>query len=211
MRMLQNTRFYCGVDLGQVSDYTAMVILQYDKGNPHYYVRWAERFPLQTSYPAIVDLVSSRMKPIADYLPYLVVDCTGPGLAVTDLMQSRGLELTAVNITGGMEESEGEASLHIPKRQLVGGLAVALQLGKIIIAQRMKDAEALRQELLDFQIRFGRAGHERYEARRAAVHDDLAIALMLAYWKAVRQEERGEIMGLYEYLRRKEQMQGGAI
>lgn len=201
MQFLKKTRFYCGVDLGQMSDYSSLVIVQYDEGNPRYFCRHAERFPLGTLYPAIVELVASRLRPIAEYLPYLVVDCTGPGLAVVDLMKSRGMVLTAVNITSGFETSEGERSLHIPKKQLVGNLSVMLQTKKLFISKGMKGAELLRQELLDFQIKYGNAGHERYEARRAAVHDDLVIGLALALWKAAKMEQGGVIQGLYTYLR----------
>jgi len=199
------SRYYCGVDLGQVSDYTALVILQCEDrpagDPPRYLARWAERFPLSTPYPSICDLLAARLRPLSAWQPYLVVDATGPGLAVTDLMRSRGLELTAVTITGGTEQSEGEASVHLPKRQLVGGLSVALQTGKVLIARDLPHGTELKRELLDFQVKFGRAGLERYEARRSAVHDDLAIALMLALWRARRQEERGQIQGLFEYLR----------
>jgi hypothetical protein len=125
---------------------------------------------------------------------------------VVDLMRSRGLELTAVSITGGVEQSEGDASVHLPKRTLVGGLSVALQTGEVLIAKGLTHGEELRRELLDFQVRFGRAGHERYEARRSAVHDDLVIGLMLALWRGRRQEEQGKIMGVFEYLRAKERL-----
>jgi hypothetical protein len=81
---------------------------------------------------------------------------------------------------------------------------VALQTGKLRIANGMKHANDLRQELLDFQVRYGRAGHERYEARHSAVHDDLTVALMLALWSLRKHEEGGVIHGLYERLRLQE-------
>jgi hypothetical protein len=208
MQFLRNARIYAGLDLGQVNDYSALCIVEYDEGNPHYFCRWADRLPLGTSYPLISDMVAARMRALSNWLPYLIVDATGPGLAVVDLMRSRGLQLAPVINTSGFESNLGESGIqHIPKREIVGTLSVLLQTGRLEIAKGIKDAETLRAELLNFQVRLGRSGgHEKYEARRSAVHDDLTIALGLACWKAVAMEEQQQIMGVYTYLRERERM-----
>src|SRR3712207_8988353 len=104
--------FYVGLDLGQSNDFTALAIVQDVKETNeegklarYLHLRHLERYPLKTSYTSVADsvvtLVSDprlwdRRKP-----PYLVVDATGVGKAVTDLLKSKGLRFTRVTITGG--------------------------------------------------------------------------------------------------------------
>jgi hypothetical protein len=125
----------------------------------------------------------------------VVVDGTGVGAPVVDMLRAAGLgcEITAVSITGGDRESRR----GVPKRDLIAGVQLALEKGELRIARRMKNAGALVRELLDMRMTasggMGAEGHGE--------HDDLAIALALACWKARRREngERAErLPGIYQ-------------
>jgi hypothetical protein len=102
--------FVIGLDLGQSADYTALSIVQDvlmsdAKGKKHrsLHLRHLERYPLRTLYPDIAEGVSALMRDpklspdefyggtIRRKAPELVVDQTGVGPAVTDLLKQKGL------------------------------------------------------------------------------------------------------------------------
>lgn len=108
----------------------------------------------------------------------LVVDGTGVGAPVVDMLREAGLgcELTAVTITGGENQSRrGGSWVSVPKRDLIEGVQLALEKGELKIARRMKEAGTLVRELI--AMRRDAGGEE---------HDDLVLALALACWKARR-------------------------
>src|SRR5258708_19783274 len=85
--------YLIGLDLGQSRDYSALAIVQ-RVWNPvadgmgrlvsHYALRHLQRWPLHTSYPAVVaDLAGLVRTPPLSW-PVLVVDQTGVGQAVVD-------------------------------------------------------------------------------------------------------------------------------
>jgi hypothetical protein len=190
--------FYVGVDLGQASDYTAIAVAErvedlgaketVKKGNEYQlHIRHLERFR-DVRYPE----VSERVKRLLGAPPLqknskLVVDATGVGAAVVDMLRgSAGLTFDAVTITGGDTQSKaGYGSYRVPKRDLVGGLQVLLQSGRLKIASSLEHAGTLRAELLNFRVKINLAsGHDSYEAWREGDHDDLVLAAALAVWSA---------------------------
>ncbi len=107
--------FIIGVDLGQARDYTAIAIFERieeltgkaEKGRWTTQVRYElphlERPPLGTSYPAIID----RLKDLIVRLPAherlkILVDRTGCGRPVVDLMRKEKLQVVAITITAGI-------------------------------------------------------------------------------------------------------------
>jgi hypothetical protein len=112
------------------------------------------------------------------------------GAAVVDLLRRPGLTFDAVTITGGDTESiAGPNAYRVPKRDLVGSLQVLLQSGQLKIARSLENAETLKDELLNFRVKFNLAtAHDSYEAWREGDHDDLVLAAALAAWRAGRKE-----------------------
>src|SRR5437762_2998906 len=56
-------RFIVGLDLGQAADFTALCVLEQDSSLPaNYQARHVQRFPLGTSYPAIVERVARHVR-----------------------------------------------------------------------------------------------------------------------------------------------------
>jgi len=186
-----------GLDLGQAQDYTAMAIVERfvrSRYQPQpieddvYHVVHLERFPLGTSYPDIVDRVDAIMKqPQLRGHTTLVVDATGVGRPVVDMMDQRkpGWQWPVpVTITGGDEVQGASRGWRVPKRDLAGRLQVLLQSKRLKIAEELPLAEVLMRELLAFRVKINIAtGHDSYEAWRERDHDDLVLAVALAVWR----------------------------
>jgi hypothetical protein len=175
-----------GLDLGQKRDHTAIAVVERLKGR--LMVIHLERVALGTSYPDIVARLRELVR--SDVLQgrcAVVVDATGVGAPVVDLMQAAGLgcEVTAVTITSGERESWHAPVWSVPKRKLIAGVQVALERGQLRIARRMREVGALMRELVDVRMTTGRgAGRVRIGADGYGEHDDLVIALALACWRA---------------------------
>jgi len=197
-------RYFLGLDLGQAQDFTALAVLEQtvvpdpDKLGAHlrhYACRHLERLPLGTSYTA----VAVRLRGLTGTGPLrgaaLVVDQTGVGRAVVDLLRAARLpvQLRAVTITAGHTTTLGtDGSLHVPKKELVGTLQVLLQARRLKVAQALPEARTLEQEFLTFQVKITAAAHETFGAWREGQHDDLVLAVALAAWYG----ERAPVAGV---------------
>jgi hypothetical protein len=191
--------FYIGVDLGQKQDYTAIAIVEREDTRlnpPRVYVaqavlpvrllvRRVRRVALGTPYPRVVELIRDiTCERALEGQCALVVDGTGVGAPVVDMLRAAGLrcEITAVTITGGEREPRrGSRDVGVPKRDLIAGVQLGLEKGELRIARRMKEAGSLVRELVAMKI--GSGGGEA-----GGEHDDLVIALALACWRARRRQ-----------------------
>jgi len=178
-------RWILGLDLGQVSDYSALVALQQNERADarHYAVRHLERFALGTPYPA----VAARVQDLVSRLPLaascLVVDQTGVGRAVVDLLrQSLAAQVRPITITAGHAVRWDGSSTHVPKRELVGAVQVLLQTRRLQISAKLTLAAVLKTEMQNFRVRIVASAQEVFGADRAGQHDDLMLALALAAW-----------------------------
>jgi hypothetical protein len=192
------SRFYLGLDLGQAQDWTALAIVERLKsperegGNDAppppwvYHLRHLERVPLGTPYPAIVDrvcalLATSQLSGVTD----LVVDATGVGRPVVDLLRAARLRPTAVTITSGDVETRDGSDWRVPKRDLVIGLQVLLQTDVLKVADGLREWPTGLRELLAFKVKIDPlTAHDSYGYAREGVHDDLVLAVALACWRA---------------------------
>jgi len=193
--------FFIGEDLGQASDYTAIAVI--DADTTGYKVRHLQRFPLGTPYPQMVD----RTAQIKDQLSgsILAVDGTGVGRPIIDLFWDRGLSPWSITIIGSGEAKNDamdsvrkggmivtpsyrdQLTWRVPKRDLVGALAIAFQTKMIKISSQLPDAKILTDELLNFKVKINtKTAHDSYEAWREGDHDDLVLAVAIALWVARR-------------------------
>jgi len=180
-------RFYfIGVDLGQASDPTAIVVVEAIPSRRRLRLRHAERAPLGTPYPDVVERVRSitASAGIAGRC-HVVVDATG-GRPVVDLLRRAHLQgrLLAVVATGGSVESGALGYYRTPKRTLILGLQSMLRRNLLQIASGLKDRPALTREMEQMQVRLSRGGREQFGAWGAGEHDDLVFAIALACWGA---------------------------
>ncbi len=186
------SRFTVGLDLGQASDFTALTILQEqpNPGDPVLHIRHLHRFPLATSYPRIAEYVAGLLQrePLIGDVD-LVVDETGVGRPVVDLLRRYGVNPIGITITGGDSVARDADGYRVPKRDLVAVLQVLLQQGRLKSAN-LPGAEVLQAELLNFRVTVNATtGHDSYGAGPASgwrdgEHDDLVLSVALACWYA---------------------------
>jgi hypothetical protein len=192
-------KFYLGLDLGQAKDYSALAILErqgHARGSV-YHCRHLQRWPLRTSYMAIVqDTVrmvnSPELQPANELLrrtepkPVLAVDATGVGAPVVDLFKAERMngQLEPIQITGGSEVTNENGVTRVPKRDLVSSAQVALQNDRLQIAAVLPEAQTLIRELQNFQVKITDNAHDTYGAWREGTKDDLVLAVALALWIA---------------------------
>src|SRR6266542_2008113 len=100
--------YVVGLDLGKMSDYSALSILERHQPAAavpaRYEVRYLKRWPLRTPYPRIVEDVAALLaRPPLGPQTDLVVDHVGVGVAVLDMFRRAHLpaSLVAVTIHGG--------------------------------------------------------------------------------------------------------------
>lgn len=189
---------YLGLDLGQVSDHSALAIAERnrrpaygDEGSSivaRYRVGHLQRFPLRTPYPTIVTRVAAMVRDLAGRTPTphlrLVVDATGVGRPVVDLLVNERLpcDLIEVTITGGNEVSRDGHAYGVPKRNLVSTVQILLQAERLKVADALPDAALLTKELLAFEVKISVSAHDSYGSWREGSHDDLVLAAALACW-----------------------------
>jgi hypothetical protein len=199
--------YYAGLDLEQSADHTALAVLQkvptYDKQmgkhGAELHLRHLERFPLKTPYTDIADQVKSLLSGppfttpalmngrLARPATELIVDKTGVGVAVTDLLTERRLNHIAVTITGlGQKVNRHSTKEYsVPKQDLVSALEVPFHKGTLKVAKGLEGWPKLREELLNFRRKQNKtSAHISYEHWRESDHDDLV--LWLQRWLAGR-------------------------
>lgn len=187
--------FFIGLDLGQAQDFTAFVVIERNNQEPapeeqrqqlSYSVRHIERFALGTPYTRISKAMRQVISnPALSGGSCLVVDATGVGKAVVDLLKQEGIPLKQVTITGGEKVSRDGGAFTVPKRDLVAMLQVLLQNKRLQIASNLPLSQVLVKELLDFRMKIDeRTAHESFGAWREGTHDDLVLAVALAVWYA---------------------------
>jgi hypothetical protein len=186
------TAFVVGVDLGQARDFTAVVVNECSErwGKPvQHRLTFLHRFPLGTSYPEVADGVRRLLAqlPRRRRRPELVVDATGVGRPVVEMLRAAGLAPVGVTITAGFDElKKARDDWRVPERTLAARMQVALQEGRLKIAAGMRLTPVLTQELRDFRAKINvGTGAEGFEAWREADHDDLVLAAAaVAVWRA---------------------------
>jgi len=202
-------RFILGVDLGRSHDYTALCalnhrVLQTDdwiqndvaqtckqKSTEHFDVRWLERLPLGTSYVDVVRHVSNVLaRSPLNAGAKLVIDESGVGRPVGDLLNVAGLRPTRITITSGLETTRhGPDSWHVSKAQLISGLDARLHTGELKIAAAISEAGNLADELKNFERHVTASGRNTWSARGSG-NDDLVLSVAIALWFATTQPER---------------------
>lgn len=192
-----------GVDLGKSMDSTAIGIIHHTvKGTDKWDVNhaqetWREesvqrfdlvhlqRLPLGMNYVAQAHRIGEIMQrePLKSARAALVVDQSGVGVGVVDLMEANGLRPIRLQITAGAEETQ-EGRIHrVAKTILISRLEAAMHSGELHVAAALSEAEALRDELKDFQRHVTASGANTWSAREGK-HDDIVLAVSYGIWWA---------------------------
>ena len=169
---------YVGLDLGQRRDFTAIAVVERDDWmGTGLALRHLERMPLGTPYTKVVERVCGIMRhPKMAARSRLVVDATGVGAPVVELLRSSGMgtRITAVTITGGDRAHGRSEDWYVPRKDLLTGLEVLLENGGLRISRKLGEAARLIGELTSIRAGRGESGE----------HDDLVMAVALACWSA---------------------------
>jgi hypothetical protein len=191
---LPQTNCVIGLDIGQRRDYSAIAILDWveefdGRRDPVTYdfirrkivrLRHVERVHIGTPFSGVVNRVAKIVSDPPLQGCTLVVDATGVGAPVVELLRSERLpcRLIPAQITGVLDESSDGVYYRVPKRDLVVGLQVLIDRQDFQIDSHAPAAEALVQELTSFKAVKSPSGNLRYGAGK----DDLTMALSLAWW-----------------------------
>ncbi len=212
------TRFLVGVDVGKIVDHSTISVCEQllrkmeelmpirwkSENQPVldiYKIRHLERFPLKTPYPEVVErLVRMMEEPRLRQEGRIIMDATGVGEPIADLLRANGLRPVSIKITGSQEVvKKNDRLYHVPKRDLVSALLVMVQSGRIKMAKEYYNKQGelveweivnqLREELENFNYKINReTGKDTYEAAKEIVHDDLVTAVALPMWYALKGE-----------------------
>ena len=149
-----------------------------------YAVRHLERFPLGTSYPAICERMVELFAEPPLRSATLVVDQTGVGRAVVDMIRRARprASIRPITITAGHDIVPDEAGWRVPKKELVSALQVLLQSHRLQVASKLPMASVLLKELESFRVKITAAANETFESWRERDHDDMVLAVALAAW-----------------------------
>lgn len=154
----------------------------------HFVVRHLERLRLGTPYPEVVERigrVTEQVRERTGERPILYVDSTGVGQPVVDLLRERVRSgvVVPVTFTAGDRRTErwngADLRVSLGKRHMVSRLQALLGTGRLHLPRTL-EAEALTDELLNYELRVDQSGHESFGAFKTGTHDDLATAVGLA-------------------------------
>jgi hypothetical protein len=191
-------RYFVGADLGQSRDYSTIAVVERAelRGDfDHAYWAWRketafrlrmlERIPLGTPYPDVARRIVevTQAKELGGQ-SHLIVDATGVGRTVVDLLREErpAATLLPVVVTAAPLESMKDNYYVVPKRDLIVGLQVMFQQGRLQMAHDLQHADVFVEELLAMETKVTLAGREVYGVWREGKHDDLVFAVALACW-----------------------------
>ena len=153
-----------------------------DPGAAAFACGYLKRLRLGTPYPAVADHVIALLEtaPLKGQTQ-LVVDATGVGRPVVDMLRQRGLTPVAITITGG-DSVTYDRGYRVPARDLIGSVQVLLQTDRLKFAAGIPAVPQLVQELLAFRVKINPlTAHDSY-GNREGQHDDMVFAVAVAAW-----------------------------
>jgi hypothetical protein len=174
-----------GLDIGKTQDQSVLAVIERLEGDPPKGdLVYLETWPLGTNYPDFTD----RLRYLFDQPPLrrsipIVVDARGPGAPVVDELGKAGFAVVPVMLHGGARTSrDSRGAFGVPKERIVYDLLLAAQSDRLIVSWEGPEADAFAQQCKTLVPKMGKSGHLSYEARRAIDHDDIPMAVSLAWW-----------------------------
>jgi hypothetical protein len=206
--------FVIGVELGQVSDVTAIAIVQsltltFLRSEEIRERRWVSVRPVYQGpdgkevrdhppvnfalrhlerIPSGVSYpeIVSRVESLQRQLskPVTVLDATGVGKAAVELFRKSGFYASVFTLTAGDQMTQDGSYYRIPKKDVISSTQVLLQTGRLKIARSLPHAALLARELVNFRFKVGQDRSEDVLDWREGPDDDLVLALAIAAWEA---------------------------
>jgi hypothetical protein len=208
----RKTRVALGYDPAQSFDESALVLvesvrepIQVLQGDPlkavdwrtlrqrlgpqQLYVRKIRRLPKHTPYPQQVEMVRTMIDNAARIgkRAELVIDITGVGLPIAQMMPASNLYPTRILITSGNEVTRANGDWRVPKKVLVGLLDSHLNNGELALPGLSKygntaddlEIKELKKQMQSFVAGYSANGSATYAASGQG-KDDLVLALSYA-------------------------------
>jgi hypothetical protein len=194
--MNDEIKYISGLDLGQVTESTALAVLErtiapdpegLKRAVKHYAVRHLERFAVGTPFPEICKRLQGLFSDWPLEHSTLAVDQTVVGQPVMTLLRRAHLKawLRPITITGGYQAHVNEdGGWLVPKKELVSTLQLLLQSRRIKVAPSLPEAQTLVRELMSFRVKPTLSANDNLEAWREGPHDDLVLAVAIAAWQS---------------------------
>jgi len=189
---VETYKYYVGCDLGEVQDYSTVSVIErnvvFHKERSvfisEYSVKELIRFPLRTPYPDVAKQVKVIFEnPYISTYGELIVDQTGVGRPVIEMMEQEGLNPLGITITGGNDVLKTVDGYNVPKKSIVSAFLIMLQSAQVHVSNKLKLAKAFKKELEAFKVKINtRTGHEIYEGE--GEHDDLVMCVAIPLWYA---------------------------
>jgi hypothetical protein len=130
----------------------------------------------------------------------LLIDNTGVGGGVYDMLRHEGQAPIGVTITGGdrVHWESDHLRVTVPKSVLVSKIVALVNSSTLSVAGGLKDWPALKHEMEIYRPEVTPSGRETWNAARSG-HDDLLTAAALCAWYA--QMDDMHSWGWYELTR----------
>jgi hypothetical protein len=197
-------KWIVGVDLGKMVDSTAIAVVHHtiaptgewiknekaqfwrEKSVERFDLLHLERIALGTNYVTQARMIGEILtrEPLKSANATLVVDQSGVGAGVVDLMEATGLRPIRLQITGGTETSQRDGRVwNVAKSALISKLEAAMHSTDLHVAGNLREADAFRDELRDFQRHVTATGANAWGAR-VGKHDDIVLAVSYCVWWA---------------------------
>jgi hypothetical protein len=208
-------RHVLGLDLGQASEPTAVVVVE-GIVSPEVEARrfWGRQWEVyKTIYglpkqdvvePPFLSFAVRHAERIGPGVPYpeivglvkgllgdlnepiLAIDATGVGRPTVELFEKAGMRPVVITISGGETVSYEGGYAHVPKKDLISAAQVFLQTGKLKIAKALPLAETMLRELQLFRMKVALAsGPEAAMLWREGPQDDLVLALAVSIYAGI--------------------------
>lgn len=187
------SRYWLGVDLGQSQDYTALTILldeclpEWESGHKQILgprrrtVVHADKFK-GVSYPDIVAHVLRTMsnEKLRGKVR-LIVDGSGLGRVVSDLLTDASVPHTAIQMVAGQNWARKGRYVNVGKTLLLENLSVMFATGDLSFVADLPLRQDILHELETFQLEMTAAGNQVITQGKVGTHHgDLAISLAIA-------------------------------
>ena len=173
-----------GWDVAQTTDSSIIAVIEYN-GNPAMY--WIRRIvKLAKGMPYDQQVREAREIFFQYKNATLLIDRTGVGLPICDMIVAGGLRPIQVSLTAGDVMNKPEpGKVNLPKKDMVASITKVIQERRLKVVKGCENAALFRTELKNFQLKVSASGHNTYNAAPGS-HDDSITAIGLCLWYAAR-------------------------
>ena len=180
-----------GVEFGQGHSPSAIAVAEVEERKTdrwwenHFKIRYLERLPIGTTYPAIAERVTRLVQTLrsrhrATILLYL--NATGIGTPVMDMIRRQPISARVWDVYfnhGDRRVVVDDREIRLGKAFVVSRLKTLLQAHRIHLPPS-PEARILAEELMEYEVKVSEDANDRYGAFKVGSQDDLVTALGLA-------------------------------